>query len=173
MEKVILVNSRDESIGEMEKLEAHEKGLLHRAFSVILFNNKGEMLLQKRADGKYHSAGLWTNTCCSHPRPGEKAEEAAKRRLKEEMDIEAAPEFLYKFIYKTKLDHGLIEHEYDYVFVGTYDGEPTPNPSEVSDWKYVPLETLNKDIANNPHDYTVWFRIIMENLDKHYVQTEI
>lgn len=160
-EQVILVDEHDREVGTMEKMEAHQKGLLHRAFSVVLFNNKGELLLQKRADGKYHSAGLWTNTCCSHPRPGEHMVEAVTRRLKEEMGIEAKPEFAYSFVYKTTLEHGLIEHELDHVFVGMYNDGPHVNAGEVQDWKYVPLETLQKEIQEHPSHYTYWFKQII------------
>ncbi len=161
--KVILVDQSDQVIGQMEKLEAHQKGVLHRAFSILLFNSAGEMLLQQRAYDKYHSGGLWTNTCCSHPAPSETVIEAANRRLKEEMGIEAALDFAFKFIYKAKLDHGLTEYEYDHVFIGRYGGEPEINPIEVNNWKWISLNTLNKDIKRNPDNYTVWFKDIMKN----------
>lgn len=167
MEEVILVDAHDQPIGTMEKLEAHQKGLLHRAFSVILFNSKGEMLLQKRATDKYHSGGLWTNTCCSHPKPDESIEMAAERRLEEEMGIRLRPAFLYKFIYKTPLDNELTEHELDHVLTGVFDGEPAPHPSEVADWKYVAIEEIKADMAMHPDDYTFWFRLIMENIGRH------
>ena len=162
MEKVVLVDQKDQEVGLMEKLEAHQKGLLHRAFSILLFNKNGELLLQKRAQGKYHSGGLWTNTCCSHPRPAEDIKTAAKRRLIEEMGIEATPEFAYKFMYRTKLDDNLIEHELDHVFTGNFDGTPQINASEVEDWKYINLKTLKKDMNERPEAYTYWFRLIME-----------
>jgi isopentenyl-diphosphate Delta-isomerase len=161
MEHVILVNEQDEEVGTMEKMEAHKKGLLHRAFSVLLFNSKGEVLLQKRSSKKYHSAGLWTNTCCSHPRPGEDVQEAAGRRLKEEMGIDAIPEFGYSFIYKTNLDNGLIEHELDHVYIGQFNGEPIINLNEVDEWKFENIERLRKDMAANPHQYTFWFKEIL------------
>jgi isopentenyl-diphosphate Delta-isomerase len=162
MEDVILVDEQDTIIGTMEKMEAHRQGKLHRAFSVLLFNSKGEMLLQKRAKGKYHSAGLWTNTCCSHPLPGEKMEDAAARRLKEEMGIDLRPAFAYKFLYKAHLDGDLIEHELDHVFIGDYNGKPIVNASEVEDWKYANMEWLRKDIQSNPDQYTAWFKLIVE-----------
>jgi isopentenyl-diphosphate Delta-isomerase len=162
MEEVILVDERDNVIGSMEKMEAHRQGKLHRAFSVILFNSAGEMLLQKRAKNKYHSAGLWTNTCCSHPLPGENIENAAARRLKEEMGIDVRPNYAYKFIYKAHLDQNLTEHELDHVFIGKYDGEPKMNSDEVDDWKFVKIEWLKEDIKNNPSHYTEWFKLIME-----------
>lgn len=163
MEQVILVDANDREIGYMEKMEAHRKGLLHRAFSVLVFNSKGEILVQQRADTKYHSAGLWTNTCCSHPRPNEDIQEASARRLREEMGIEAKPEFAYKFTYRTHLDQDLIEHEVDHVFTALFDGTPTANPREVQSWKFVPVETLRSDVTAHPENYTYWFRLIMEH----------
>lgn len=147
----------------MEKMEAHEKGLLHRAFSVLIFNSKGEMLLQKRARSKYHSGGLWTNTCCSHPAPNESVAEAAKRRLKEEMGIDAEPKFAYKFSYKTPLDQNLVEHEVDHVFTATFDGEPIINTNEVEDWKFVEINELLADVQSNPASYTEWFKLIIQH----------
>jgi isopentenyl-diphosphate Delta-isomerase len=160
-DQVVLVNEHDVEIGTCEKLEAHKKGLLHRAFSILLFNSKGELLLQKRAQHKYHSAGLWTNTCCSHPRPGEQMTEAVCRRLKEEMGIDATPAFAYSFIYKTELENGLIEHELDHVFVGSFDGIPHVNNQEVEDWKFESIEWLKKDIVSNPDHYTFWLTEIL------------
>jgi isopentenyl-diphosphate delta-isomerase len=162
MTEVILVDANDNAIGTMEKMEAHEKGLLHRAFSVLIFNSNGELLIQKRASTKYHSGGLWTNTCCSHPTPQESIEQAAKRRLKEEMGIEAEPAFTYKFIYKTDLDKNLIEYEVDHVLTAQFDGEPKVNENEVEDWKYVSLKELQRDAQNNPHLYTEWFKLILK-----------
>src|SRR5688572_25752718 len=131
MEEIILVDEQDNAIGTMEKMEAHRRGVLHRAFSVVLFNSSGDLLLQRRAENKYHSGGLWTNTCCSHPLPTESIRDAAQRRLKHEMGINLKPEFAFKFIYKTPLDKNLIEHELDYVFIGTFDGKPVINKEEV------------------------------------------
>jgi isopentenyl-diphosphate delta-isomerase len=147
----------------MEKMEAHEKGLLHRAFSVLIFNSKGQMLLQKRARAKYHSGGLWTNACCSHPAPNESVAEAAKRRLKEEMGIDAEPKFDYKFTYKTPLDQNLVEHEVDHVFTATFDGNPVININEVEDWKFVDINELLVDIGSNPQHYTEWFKLIVQD----------
>ncbi len=161
MDHVILVNAEDRAIGTMEKLEAHQKGLLHRAFSILIFNSQGKMLVQKRAKTKYHSGGLWTNACCSHPQPSESIEDAARRRLHEEMGIEANPKFAYKFTYKTTLDKNLIEYEVDHVLTATFDGEPTINEQEVEDWKYVSLEEIQKDAQLNPHLYTEWFKLIL------------
>jgi len=161
MEHVILVDENDRETGTIEKMEAHRQGLLHRAFSVLLFNSNGEVLLQKRSSRKYHSAGLWTNTCCSHPRPGESIADAARRRLQEEMGIDASPEFAYSFIYKTELENGLIEHELDHVYIGSYEGKPHVNNQEVEDWKYESIDWLKKDIVSNPDHYTFWFKEIL------------
>jgi isopentenyl-diphosphate delta-isomerase len=163
MDEVILVDQNDNAIGTMAKMEAHEKGILHRAFSVLLFNDQGELLLQQRARSKYHSAGLWTNTCCSHPRPGEDTDEAVRRRLLQEMGIDILPSFSYKFIYKMDVGDHLIEHEYDHVYIGTFNGKPNINTAEVEDWKFVGLSWLSSDMKKNPDNYTVWFRLIMNN----------
>lgn len=163
MTEVILVDHHDQPLGKMEKLEAHRKGLLHRAVSVFLFNTKGELMLQRRALGKYHSAGLWTNTCCSHPYPGESAPDAARRRLREEMGIEADLDFSHTFIYKTELEDGLIEHELDHVYVGIFDGDPVLNPGEADQWKFIPMPQLHADIQSNPDRYTVWMRLILKD----------
>lgn len=163
MEQVVLVNDHDEETGVMEKMEAHRTGSLHRAFSVLLFNSRGEMLLQKRAQTKYHSSGLWTNTCCSHPRPGESLEEAARRKLRQEMGIEANPRFAFKFQYKAPLDNQLIEHEIDHVFIGQFDGEPVLNEHEAEDWKFVDLHSLKQQIHSDPQQFTPWFRLILDH----------
>lgn len=164
---VILVNEKDRATGRMEKMEAHRKALLHRAFSVLIFNSNGEMLLQQRALDKYHSPGLWANTCCSHPYPGEKAKEGALRRLKEEMGMEGRLTFLFKFIYKAPFENGLTEHEIDHVFMGVSDRLPEINPSEVAAYRYMTLEEIRNDMRKNPRLYTVWFRILLE---KHYAE---
>ncbi len=163
MEHVVLVDENDQEVGTMEKMEAHRKGLLHRAFSVLVFNSLGEVLVQKRASSKYHSAGLWTNTCCSHPKPNEPIRAATARRLREEMGIDANPEFVYKFVYRTALDQDLIEHEVDHVFTATFDGTPKINPHEVQAWKFVNVEELRKDVTLNPENYTYWFKQILEH----------
>jgi isopentenyl-diphosphate Delta-isomerase len=157
---VILVDENDNAIGTMEKLEAHQKGVLHRAFSVLLFNSQGQLLLQKRASTKYHSGGLWTNTCCSHQQPNENPETTIQRRLIEEMGIQAETTFAYKFIYKVPLDRQLIEHECDHVYLGRFDGEPSINSAEAEDWKFISLSQLKDDIKANPDNYTYWFRLI-------------
>jgi len=163
MEHVILVDNQDHELGTMEKMEAHRKGELHRAFSIMVFNSKREILLQKRAKSKYHSGGLWTNACCSHPQPNESMAEATARKLKQEMGIALPLEFAFKFIYQIKLDRNLFEYEYDHVFVGLFDGEPVANSEEVEDWKFINLISLRKDLAQNPDSYTYWFPLIMNH----------
>src|SRR4051812_3221535 len=160
--KVILVTEQDEATGTMEKMEAHEKGLLHRAFSVFIFNSKGELLLQRRALTKYHSSGLWTNTCCSHPRPGEDTKLAAQRRLKEEMGLELQLEYKTKFTYKTNFENTLTEHEVDHVFVGKTDSDPKINLEEVEAFEWKSLSEIKKEIASNPEKFTSWFKIALE-----------
>lgn len=158
-EMVILVDPQDREIGTEEKLKAHRDGKLHRAFSVFVFNAKGEMLLQQRAFNKYHSGGLWTNACCSHPRPQEPVEQAAKRRLQEEMGIDCVLRKAFHFIYKAKLDGGLIEHELDHVFIGNYDGKITPDANEVADYRWLTIHALKNELQNSLEKYTVWFQL--------------
>ena len=167
-EQVILVNEKDEPIGLMGKMEAHEKGLLHRAFSVFIFNSKQEVLLQQRAACKYHSPNLWTNTCCSHPREGESNLQAGERRLQEEMGMQVPLEEVFSFIYKAPFDNGLTEHEYDHVLVGYSDAQPQINPEEVASWKWLSLEAIKEDILQAPEQYTAWFKIIFEKF-YHYL----
>jgi len=157
---VILVDKNDQAIGTMDKMEAHAKALLHRAFSVFIFNTAGEILMQQRAKHKYHSGGLWTNTCCSHPFPGEDTLEAANRRLFEEMGLKTELKFVFKFQYKAPFDNELTEHEIDHVFVGETNEVPQIHPDEVADYKYMKMEDIQTDILNHPEQYTVWFRII-------------
>lgn len=166
-EEVILVNERDEPQGLMEKMEAHEKGLLHRAFSVFVFNDKNQLLLQQRALSKYHSGGLWTNTCCSHPRSQETVLEAAHRRLQEEMGFDCDLKKLTDFVYRAELDKGLIEHEFDHVFVGTWDGTPVLNEVEAASFMWMDVEELEADIASRPMLYTAWFKIIYQQFLNH------
>ncbi len=158
-EEVILVNEQDEQTGTIEKMEAHRKALLHRAFSVFIFNTKGEMLLQQRAMAKYHSPGLWTNTCCSHPRPGEDVEEAAKRRLKEEMGIDSSLVKKFDFIYRTEFENGLTEYEFDHVYTGTYSGQLNPDQKEVKDFCFRTMEDIEHDLKYHPEKYSSWFKI--------------
>jgi len=159
-EQVILVNEKNEQIGIMPKLEAHEKGVLHRAFSVFILNDKGELLLQQRAASKYHSPMLWTNTCCSHQRVGESNIEAGKRRLLEEMGFVTDLKDVFSFIYKAPFDNGLTEHELDHVLVGNYNENPKINPDEVDNFKWMSLEAVKTDIEIQPQIYTEWFKII-------------
>lgn len=165
-QEVVLVNEKDEVLGTMEKLRAHEEGILHRAFSVMIFNSRGEMLIQQRAQDKYHCGGLWTNACCSHPRLDETPKEGAQRRLKEEMGFTTNVEFLGSFIYKVKFDNGLTEHEFDHMFCGNYDENPNPNSEEVEDWKFISMNDLLKDVEYQPENYTFWFRDILKNRSK-------
>ena len=158
-EQVILVNESDAPVGIMEKMEAHRKPVLHRAFSVFIFNSKGEMLLQKRAGHKYHSAGLWTNACCSHPRPGEEIGVAASRRLEEEMGFSTRLEKTFDFIYKASFGNGLHEYEFDHVFIGKYDEMIKPDHDEVSDYCYMNMEAIHTSLQVNPEKYTAWFGI--------------
>ena len=154
-ERVILVDERDRPSGEAEKLDAHRQGQLHRAFSVFVLDSCGRVLLQRRAAGKYHSGRLWSNTCCGHPRPGEDTRAAAERRLAEEMGFESALTPAGAFVYRAALDD-LVEHEYDHVFRGRFDGDPRPDPAEVEAWEWIPLEALETSLAARPQDYSVW-----------------
>lgn len=166
-EQVVLISENDEVIGLMEKQQAHINGLLHRAFSVFLFNSKGEMLLQKRAGSKYHSPGQWTNAVCSHPRSGETYEEAAKRRLKEELGIETDIKKKFHFIYKADVGQNLWEHELDHVFTGSYEGNFMLNPEEVAEVRYISMDALEKELAEQPQNFTEWFKIILEEYKHH------
>ena len=168
MEKVILVDKNDEEIGFEEKLKAHQNGgKLHRAFSVFIFNSKGELLLQKRAREKYHSALLWTNACCSHPRPKELLEAAVHRRLKEEMGFDCDLAEKFSFIYKVNFENGISENEFDHVFVGKFDGEPKPELKEVADWEWIGAEELKQDIKENPEKYSHWLKDSLGKALKH------
>ncbi|MBU1370063.1 MAG: isopentenyl-diphosphate Delta-isomerase [Bacteroidetes bacterium] len=169
-EQVILVDVDDNPQGLMEKMEAHQKGVLHRAFSIFVFNSKQELMLQQRAFSKYHTPGLWTNTCCSHPRHGESLEAATKRRLKEEMGMQCDIKKAFSFLYKADVGQGLTEHEFDHVFIGHTDELPDINPEEVAGWKYASMDELSIDIAKNPENYTVWFRIAFDEVND-YLKT--
>ena len=162
MEFVVLVDRDDNETGTMEKQEAHLKGVLHRAISVFIFNSKGELLLQQRAAGKYHSANLWTNTCCSHPRPGEGVRDAAVRRLYEEMGMKCDLKKLFSFIYEAPLDNNITEHEFDHVFTGISDELPVPDPLEVAAWRYISINELSTDLKAHPEKYTAWFKICFD-----------
>lgn len=168
-EKVILVNENDEPIGLMEKLEAHEKAVLHRAFSVFVLNDKNEVMLQQRAHHKYHSPLLWTNTCCSHQREGETNIQAGTRRLFEEMGFTTELKELFHFIYKAPFDNGLTEHELDHVMIGYYNEAPKINPDEVESWKWMSIEAIRDDIQTQSENYTVWFKIIFDEF-YHYLE---
>ncbi|MDR7372288.1 isopentenyl-diphosphate Delta-isomerase [Flavobacterium aquidurense] len=168
-ENVILVNQNDEQIGLMPKLEAHEKALLHRAFSVFILNSKNEIMLQQRAHQKYHSPLLWTNTCCSHQREGENNIEAGSRRLFEEMGFKTELKELFHFIYKAPFDNGLTEHELDHVMIGYFNDNPAINHDEVEDWKWMKIEDIKEDIEKQPEIYTVWFKIIFDEF-YHYLE---
>lgn len=161
-QNVVLVDEHDREVGLMEKLEAHQKGLLHRAFSVLVFNENRELLLQRRAFGKYHSEGLWTNTCCSHPYPGESILEAGKRRLFEEMGFTCELTEVFSFIYQAELENGLFEHELDHVFIGFSEETPHLNLEEVSAFKWMSIVDIKADMEQNPSQYTAWFRILIE-----------
>lgn len=172
MEQVILVNEKDEPIGLSEKLRAHQNGLLHRAVSVFVFNSSGELLLQKRAATKYHGGGLWTNTCCTHPREAETTEACAHRRLKEEMGFDCELEEKFSFIYKAEVENGLIEHEFDHVFFGVYDGDIKPTSDEVEDHTFVAISDVIRALEKSPEQYSVWFRIIIEKHIDHLIGME-
>lgn len=161
---MILVDRADTEIGSEEKLRAHARGVLHRAFSVFVLNPRGEILLQRRAEEKYHTGGLWSNTCCGHPRPGEETGAAARRRLREEMGFDCALTCRFGFVYRAPLEDGLSEHEYDHVFLGRFDGVPEPDPAEVSAWRWVPVERVRRELAEAPETFTPWFRPAFEGL---------
>lgn len=167
-ENVILVTPDDQPLGAEEKLKAHLEGKLHRAFSVFIFNSQGEMLLQRRALHKYHSPGLWSNACCSHPRPGEDSEAAAHRRMKEEMGFDCHIERAFQFTYKAEFDNGLTENELDHVFIGEYNGVVQPNPEEVAEYRWIDADSLKKDVQENPEQYTYWFCVVLDKVLKYY-----
>ncbi|MEK7510284.1 MAG: isopentenyl-diphosphate Delta-isomerase [Patescibacteria group bacterium] len=165
-ETVILVDEQDREIGTEEKIETHRKGTLHRSFSIFILNSKGEMLLQQRAKGKYHSGGLWSNACCGHPRPGEATGQAARRRLKEEMGFDCELKEIFQFIYKVELDHDLWEHEFDHVYKGMFNGEMVLNPQEVMNFRWIDKESLQRDVREHPEKYSAWFKIALEKVLK-------
>lgn len=166
MQQVILVNENDEPVGVMDKMEAHEKGLLHRAFSVFIFDTKGRMLLQQRAGEKYHGAYLWTNACCSHPYPGETIETAAQRRLKEELGFDTGIQEIFSFTYHAAVENGLTEHEYDHVFAGIYEGPVEANKNEVAAFRYEEMSEIKSGIQNHPQVFTVWFKIVFPQIEE-------
>lgn len=165
-ERVVLVDPQDNPIGTQEKLKAHRDGQLHRAVSVFIFNQQKQLLLQQRAQTKYHSGGLWSNTCCGHPRKEESPLLAAKRRLWEEMGIQAEIKKSFESTYHIPLGNGLIEYEFDHVFIGFFEGSPAPVPEEVSSWKWIDWENLKNEILNDPEKYTIWFKILLDQLEQ-------
>ncbi|HOT46595.1 MAG TPA: isopentenyl-diphosphate Delta-isomerase [Spirochaetota bacterium] len=164
MDHVIIVDANDNELGTMEKMEAHKAGKLHRAFSIFVVNSRGNMLIQKRADGKYHSGGLWSNTCCGHQGPGESLDESAHRRLNEEMGFDCELKELFAIIYRADLDNNIIEHEIDHVIIGVYDKDPHPDPAEVSAFSWTDPNQLVEDMRRNPERYTYWFRLLLERV---------
>ena len=164
-ERVVLVDENDVEVGTLEKQRAHREGRLHRALSVFVLNGRGELLLQRRAAGKYHSGGLWTNTCCSHPRPGEPVDQAARRRLREEMGIDCALAPAFAFTYRAQVGPELVEHEFDHLFAGRWDGEPAPSPDEVDEWRWVPLPELEREVREHPERFTAWLRMLVSRPD--------
>lgn len=169
-DEVILVDENDNPIGQMAKMEAHIKCKLHRAFSIFIFNRSGELLLQQRAFNKYHSAGKWTNTCCSHPRPGELTADAAKRRLKEEMNMECEMIPVFSFSYMAEVENGLLENEYDHVYFGICDDLPHPNPLEAADFKYINMQELQLNLVHEQEKYTAWLKICFEQVMAYYMK---
>ena len=165
MEQVILVDEADKEIGTMEKMKAHRLARLHRAFSVFIFNDRGELLLQQRASGKYHSPGLWSNTCCGHPRPGETIVSAAQRRLKEEMGFSCPLKEVFRLVYRSEFENGLVEHEVDHVLQGNYSKDPQPEPGEASDFRWISISALRTEIMNTPERFTTWLKLITEKHD--------
>jgi isopentenyl-diphosphate delta-isomerase len=168
-EQVILVNENDESVGVMDKMEVHKKGLLHRAFSVFIFDSRGQILLQQRSDIKYHGAGLWTNACCSHPRTGESTMEAAQRRLYEELGFKTELEEIFSFTYRAEVENQLIEHEFDHVFAGEYNGDIRPNPDEVAGYCFTAMGQIRNELATKPEKFTSWFRIAFPRIEEWWV----
>ncbi|MEH6308560.1 isopentenyl-diphosphate Delta-isomerase [Olivibacter sp. CPCC 100613] len=170
MKEVILVDEQDNAVGRMEKLEAHQKGLLHRAFSIFIFNTFGELLLQRRAMAKYHSGGLWTNTCCSHPAPNEDTLLAANDRLREEMGFQTTLRPLFSFLYETSFENGLVEHEFDHIYIGEFNGKIVPNKEEVMDYQWISLQNLIQMTAQNPESFTYWFLEVYERVFREYTK---
>lgn len=168
-DRVILVDESDHEIGSAGKLEAHRDGKLHRAFSIFVFNPEGQLLLQKRSMKKYHSDGLWSNTCCSHPQPGEKIETEVLRKLQQEMGFQCELQWVFSFSYKIQFKNNLIENEIDHVFIGRFDGTPSPNPEEVDGWKWMDLEALVNDVKLHPHTYSYWLTICLDQVLEFWV----
>lgn len=169
-QQVVLVNENDQENGTMDKMEAHRKGVLHRAFSIFIFDDKGRMLLQQRSPDKYHGAHLWTNACCSHPLPGERVEEAAIRRLEEELGFITPLKKIFSFVYRAEVENDLIEHEYDHVFAGQFEGNIVPNEKEVADVKYMDMNDIRRGIEQNPGQFTSWFKIAFPKMESWWSQ---
>lgn len=169
--QLILVNEQDEQVGTIEKMQAHREGLLHRAFSVFIFDRQGKMLLQQRAASKYHGALLWSNACCSHPFPGETVEAAADRRLEEELGFKTSLEKIFAFTYRAEVENGLVEHEYDHVFVGIYEGETIPDTEEVAEVRYLSLQEVKQWMHNDPAKFTSWFRLVFDRVEAWWEET--
>lgn len=172
-QQVILVDKNNKKIGVEEKIKAHKKGKLHRAFSIFIFNSKGELLIQQRVKTKYHSGGLWSNTVCSHPRPNETYNQAIHRRLKEEMGFDCKLKKIFCFIYNARLKNGLIENEYDCVFVGKFDGVPEPNPKEIMDYKFISIKKLKKSIISHPENFSIWLKIALKKIKSSQIEETI
>jgi isopentenyl-diphosphate delta-isomerase len=172
-EKVVVVNEHDVAIGVEEKTRAHLLGVLHRAFSIFVTNSAGQLLIQRRALAKYHSRGLWSNTCCGHPRPGESINQASRRRLREEMGVDVNLESVFQFRYRAHLEDGLIENEYDHVLVGLFNGVPEPNPAEVAEYRWVDPATLSLELEAHPENYTYWFRISFDRVFEQSNQLDV
>jgi isopentenyl-diphosphate delta-isomerase len=168
IERVILVDTNNEQVGTMEKMEAHRKGLLHRAFSIFIFNSEGKMLLHQRAHDKYHCGGMWTNAVCSHPRPGENQSQALRRKMKQEMGFFTEVSKAFDYTYRAELNNGLVEYEYDEVFLGTYDGKLSPNPDEVNDYRFASIADISEEIRQNGDSFTPWFKLLFEPISQYY-----
>ena len=162
--RLVAVDAHDRETGFVDKMTAHREGILHRAFSIFVFDDAGRLLLQRRATGKYHSGGLWSNTCCSHPRPGASLLESAHRRLREEMGFDCPLEAIFGFVYRAQLDGGLVEHEFDHVIVGRFHGTPVPDDREVEDWKWESVPAIRTELAHDPTRFTVWFKVALDGL---------
>lgn len=169
-EQLILVDEDDRELGVAEKMQAHREGALHRAFSVFVFDHGGRLLMQKRAASKYHSAGLWSNTACGHPRPGETTKDAARRRLREEMGFDCELRAAFEFVYRAEVGGELIEHEYDHVFVGACDRSPAPDPAEVEDWRWVSMDELRRNLNEEPHRYSRWLKLVIEGEHRRFFE---
>jgi|SRR3989344_7467897 len=173
IQQVVLVDKNNKKIGVEEKIKAHKEGKLHRAFSIFIFNSNGELLIQQRAKTKYHSGSLWSNSVCSHPKPNETYLQATHRRLKEEMSFDCKLKKLFCFVYNAGFQNGLIENEYDCVFLGRFDGKPKPNPQEIMSYRWISLKELKQDIIKNPNKYTIWLKIVLNRIKSSQIKEAI